>query len=150
MDVGSLRYSYATLAASALCHSSSEDVALSSSGMPAILIYRLQENEFEFFDNFDEQWCLTETNNAVWLDWIEYGCLVLKSNLLPCLYHISEYPEGCINLHCAIYPSRTLHTSISPSYALSSRQTSNFLPSFPRFKSHMSKHAGHKPCKSFP
>ena len=48
----------------------------------------------------------------------------------------NQYQEGCINPHCAFCPSRTPHTSLSPSYFLSFPNFSDHLPSLPRFQFH--------------
>ena len=57
--------------------------------------------------------------------------------------------KGCINPLCAFCPSRSPHTSISPSYVLSFPNFSDHQPSLPRFQFHISKHSGHKHYRSF-
>ena len=50
----------------------------------------------------------------------------------------SEHPKGCTRPHFTSYPSETLHTSISPSYALLSPGSADSQPSLPMSQSHMS------------
>ena len=50
----------------------------------------------------------------------------------------------CTSPHCALYPSRTLHKSISPSYAMPFSR----LCRFSTFNTHMSAHSRHMFCKS--
>ena len=60
---------------------------------------------------------------------------------LPCLTTSATlyrwYTQKTTNPHCAFYPSATLHTSISPSSALSSPYYADYQPPLPMFQSHI-------------
>ena len=59
----------------------------------------------------------------------------------------SEFSKACTNPHFSFYPSTTLHTSISPSYA---PDYADFQLSSPMFQSQISTHSEHKLYISFP